>query len=66
MSECTDKNFTRQDWELIEDTIIGRLSYLKKNLEWMSNPSRFDLNQVEHLKTLLEKSKSNRRASNIN
>lgn len=66
MSEYTDKNFNRNDWELIEDAIIGRISYLKKNLEWMSNPSRFDLNQVEHLEALLEKAKSNRRASNIN
>jgi hypothetical protein len=66
MCEYTDKNFTREDLELIEDAIIGRISYLKKNLEWMSNPSRFDLNQVEHLEALLEKAKSNRRASNIN
>jgi hypothetical protein len=62
MSKHTDKNFTRQDWELIEDAIIGRISYLKKNLEWISNPSRFDLNQVEHLEALLEKAKSNRRS----
>jgi len=60
MSEYTDKNFTRQDWELIEDAITGRISYLKRNLP--SNPSRFDLNQVEHLEALLEKSKSNRRS----
>jgi hypothetical protein len=66
MSQYIDKNFTREDLELIEDAIIGRISYLKKNLEWMSNPSRFDLNQVEHLEALLEKAKSNRRASNIN
>ncbi len=66
MSEYTDKNFTREDLELIEDAIIGRISYLKRNLAWMSNPSRFDLNQVERLEALLEKAKSNRRASNIN
>lgn len=62
MSESTDKNFTRQDLELIEDAITGRISYLKKNLEWMSSPSRFDLNQVEHLEALLEKTKNNRRS----
>jgi len=62
MSEYTDKNFTREDLELIEDAITGRISYLKKNLEWMSNPSRFDLNQVEHLEALLEKAKSHRRS----
>jgi len=66
MSKYTDENFSREDWELIEDAITGRISYLKKNLEWMSNPSRFDLNQVEHLEVLLEKAKSNRQASNIN
>jgi len=60
MSQYTDENFTRADWELIEDAIVGRISYLKRNLEWISNPSRFDLNQVEHLEALLEKAKSNR------
>jgi hypothetical protein len=66
MTDYTNKNFTKEDLELIEDAIIGRISYFKKNLEWMSNPSRFDLDQVEHLEALLEKAKSNRRASNIN
>jgi hypothetical protein len=58
MSEYTDKNFTREDLELIEDSIIGRILYVKRNLP--SSPSRFDLNQVEHLEVLLEKVKSNR------
>jgi hypothetical protein len=62
MCEYTDKNFTKEDLELIEDAIIERISYFKKNLEWMSNPSRFDLDQVEHLEALLEKAKSNRRS----
>jgi hypothetical protein len=62
MSEYTNKNFTKEDLELIEDAIIERISYFKKNLEWMSNPSRFDLDQVEHLEALLEKAKSNRRS----
>jgi hypothetical protein len=60
MSEYTDENFTREDLELIEDAIIGQISYFKRNLP--SNPSRFDLNQVERLEALLEKSKSNRRS----
>ena len=58
MSEYTDKNFNREDLELIEDAIIGRISSFKR--EMPSNPSRFDLNQVERLEALLEKSKSNR------
>jgi len=62
MTDYTNKNFTKEDLELIEDAIIERISYFKKNLEWMSNPSRFDLDQVEHLEALLEKAKSNRRS----
>jgi hypothetical protein len=60
MSEYTDKNFNKDDWQLIKDAIKGRIKYLERNLP--SNPSRFDLNQVERLEALLEKSKSNRRS----
>lgn len=60
MTDYINKNFTKEDLELIEDAIIGQISYFKR--EMPSNPSRFDLDQVEHLEALLEKAKSNRRS----
>jgi hypothetical protein len=62
MSEYTDKNFNKDDWQLIKDAIKGRIKYLERNLP--SNPSRFDLNQVEDLKTLLRKVKISKLATN--
>jgi hypothetical protein len=62
MNQYTDENFNKDDWQLIKDAIIGRIKYLERNLP--SNPSRFDLDQVENLKTLLRKAKISKLATN--
>ena len=62
MSQYTDENFKREDWELIQDAIVDQISYLKRGMP--SNPSRFDLNQVERLEALLEKARISRLVAN--
>lgn len=55
MSQYTDENFKREDWELIQDAIVDQISYLK---------DRQSLWQVERLEALLEKARISRLASN--
>ena len=34
MSQYTDENFKREDWELIQDAIVDQISYLKGRQSW--------------------------------
>jgi len=34
MSEYTDKNFSLEDWRLIQDSIVENISYLKSAQKW--------------------------------
>jgi hypothetical protein len=34
MSEYTDKNFSLEDWRLIQDSILENISYLKSTQKW--------------------------------
>ena len=34
MSEYTDKNFSLEDWRLIQDSILENISYLKSAQKW--------------------------------
>jgi len=34
MSEYTDKNFSLEDWRLIQDSILENISYLKSSQKW--------------------------------
>ena len=58
MSQYTDENFTREDWELIQDAIVDQISYLKGRQSW-----RYE-EQVERLEALLEKSRISRLTAN--
>ena len=58
MSEYTDENFNRDDWELIQDAIVDQISYLKHKQSWGYEE------QVERLEALLEKSRISRLTSN--
>lgn len=52
MSQYTDENFKREDWELIQDAIVDQISYLKGRQSWGYEE------QVERLEALLEKQES--------
>ena len=58
MSQYTDENFTREDWELIQDAIVDQISYLKSRQSW-----RYE-EQVERLEAMLEKAKISRLVAN--
>ena len=58
MSQYTDENFTREDWELIQDAIVDQISYLKSRQSW-----RYE-EQVERLEAMLAKAKISRLAAN--
>jgi hypothetical protein len=58
MSQYTDENFNRDDWELIQDAIVDQISYLKHKQSWGYEE------QVERLEALLEKSRISRLTSN--
>jgi len=54
MSQYTDENFKREDWELIQDSILENISYLKSTKKWGYEQ------QVERLEALLEKARISR------
>ena len=58
MSQYTDENFTREDWELIQDAIVDQISYLKSRQSW-----RYE-EQVERLEAMLAKAKISRLVAN--
>ena len=58
MSQYTDENFTREDWELIQDAIVDQISYLKSRQSW-----RYE-EQVERLEAMLEKARISRLTAN--
>jgi hypothetical protein len=58
MSQYTDENFTREDWELIQDAIVDQISYLKGRQSW-----RYE-EQVERLEAMLEKARISRLVAN--
>jgi hypothetical protein len=58
MSQYTDENFTREDWELIQDAIVDQISYLKHKQSWGYEE------QVERLEAMLEKAKISRLVAN--
>jgi hypothetical protein len=53
MSEYTDKNFSLQDWRLIQDSIVENISYLKSRQQFGYEQ------EVERLEAMLEKVKPN-------
>jgi hypothetical protein len=58
MSQYTDENFKREDWELIQDAIVDQISYLKGRQSWGHEE------QVERLEALLEKARISRLVAN--
>ena len=58
MSQYTDENFTRADWELIQDAIVDQISYLKSRQSWGYEE------QVERLEAMLAKAKISRLVAN--
>jgi len=58
MSQYTDENLKREDWELIQDAIVDQISYLKGRQSWGCEE------QVERLEALLEKAKISRLVAN--
>jgi hypothetical protein len=58
MSQYTDENFTRADWELIQDAIVDQISYLKHRQQYGYEE------QIERLEALLEKSRISRLTAN--
>jgi hypothetical protein len=49
MSEYTDKNFSLQDWRLIQDSILENISYLKSAQKWGYEE------EVERLEVMLKR-----------
>jgi hypothetical protein len=49
MSEYTDKNFSLQDWRLIQDSIVENISYLKSAQKWGYEE------EVERLEVMLKR-----------
>ena len=49
MSEYTDKNFSLQDWRLIQDSILENISYLKSSQKWGYEE------EVERLEVMLKR-----------
>ena len=58
MSQYTDENFKREDWELIQDAIVDQISYLRHRQQYGYEE------QVERLEALLEKAKISRLVAN--
>jgi len=58
MSQYTDENFTREDWQLIQDAIVDQISYLKHRQSWGYEE------QVERLEAMLEKANISRLVAN--
>jgi hypothetical protein len=58
MSQYTDENFTREDWELIQDAIVDQISYLKHRQQYGYEE------QVERLEAMLQKAKISRAIAN--
>ena len=49
MSEDTDKNFSLEDWRLIQDSILENISYLKSAQKWGYEE------EVERLEVMLKR-----------
>ncbi len=49
MSEYTDKNFSLEDWRLIQDSILENISYLKSAQKWGYEE------EVERLEVMLKR-----------
>jgi len=49
MSEYTDKNFSLEDWRLIQDSIVENISYLKSTQKWGYEE------EVERLEVMLKR-----------
>lgn len=49
MSEYTDKNFSLEDWRLIQDSIVENISYLKSAQKWGYEE------EVERLEVMLKR-----------
>jgi hypothetical protein len=49
MSEYTDKNFSLEDWRLIQDSILENISYLKSTQKWGYEE------EVERLEVMLKR-----------
>lgn len=54
MSQYTDKNFSLEDWRLIQDSIVDQISYLKSG--FFSTTTSLPLDQeLSRLEAMLEK-----------
>ena len=53
MSEYTDKNFSLEDWRLIQDSIVENISYLKSRQQYGYEE------EVARLEAMLEKVRPN-------
>ena len=51
MSEYTDKNFSLEDWRLIQDSILENISYLKSRQQYGYEE------EVERLEVMLQRVK---------
>ena len=49
MSEYTDKNFSLEDWRLIQDSIVENISYLKSRQQFGYEQ------EVERLEAMLQR-----------
>ena len=49
MSQYTDENFKREDWELIQDAIVDQISYLKTRQQYGYEE------EVERLEVMLQR-----------
>jgi hypothetical protein len=49
MSEYTDKNFSLEDWRLIQDSIVENISYLKSRQQYGYEE------EVERLEVMLQR-----------
>jgi hypothetical protein len=49
MSEYTDKNFSLEDWRLIQDSILENISYLKSRQQYGYEE------EVERLEVMLQR-----------
>ena len=49
MSEYTDKNFSLEDWRLIQDSIVENISYLKSRQQYGYEE------EVERLEVMLKR-----------
>jgi len=58
MSQYTDENFTREDWELIQDAIVDQISHLK---EWQKYGYE---EEVDRLEAMLKRVNAKRAIAN--